>query len=316
MQVLGKIGTRMDGGDQRPHITLVRGPIVSTSRSINNEATPSIAFAYLTAYLKAYGYPVSWVDAIGHGLNRYWPLADYPGYQCQGLTFEEIVAAIPPQTQIIGFSAMFSGEWPIQRDLLRRIRAAFPKALIVAGGEHITALTEFSLREAEVIDVCVRGEGEHTFFEVAEAYRTGKGFNDIAGTAFLDGSGHYVEPNGLTRIKDIDNLPWPYWPDGYLEGFWARGKSYGVLSERDMPMMISRGCPYKCTFCSNPHMWTNRYTLREVDDVIAEIKHYLDRFRITAVQLYDLTAIAKRSWAVEFCSKLVEAGIRLNWSLP
>lgn len=306
----------MSDNAPRPRVTLVRGPIVSTSRSINNEATPSIAFAYLSAYLISHGYSVSWVDAIGHGLSRYWPLADYPGYQCQGLTFDEIVAAIPPDTGVIGFSAMFSGEWPVQRDLLRRIRAEFPKALIVAGGEHITALTEFSLRDCGVIDICVRGEGEHTFFEVIEAHRTGRGFSDIAGTAFIDELGSFIEPNALTRIKDIDNLPWPHWPDGYLEAFWARGKSYGVLSERDMPMMISRGCPYKCTFCSNPRMWTNRYSLRQADDVIAEIKHYIARYQITAVQLYDLTAIAKRAWAVEFCKKLLEAGIRLNWSLP
>lgn len=63
-------------------------------------------------------------------------------------------------------------------------------------------------------------------------------------------------------------------------------------------------------------MWTTRYSLRQVDDVIAEIKHYIQRYQITAVQLYDLTAITKRAWAIEFCNKLLAEGIRLNWSLP
>src|SRR5207247_9203855 len=92
-------------------------------------------------------------------------------------------------------------------------------------------------------------------------------------------------------IRYINASPWPYWPDGYLEKYWAAGKSYGVCSERDVPLMVSRGCPYQCTFCSSPQMWTTTYKLRDVDDVIAEIKHYQEQYDITAFQLYDLTAI-------------------------
>lgn len=83
-----------------------------------------------------------------------------------------------------------------------------------------------------------------------------------------------------------------------------------------MPMMVSRGCPFQCTFCSSPRMWTTRYLLRDVDDVIAETKSYIARYKITAVQLYDLTAITKKSWAVELCTKLLTEGIDLKWSLP
>jgi len=83
-----------------------------------------------------------------------------------------------------------------------------------------------------------------------------------------------------------------------------------------MPIMASRGCPYRCTFCSNPNMWTTRYILRGVDELIAEIKHYIARYNITALQFYDLTAITKKRWTVEFCTRLIEEGIDLNWSLP
>jgi radical SAM superfamily enzyme YgiQ (UPF0313 family) len=50
--------------------------------------------------------------------------------------------------------------------------------------------------------------------------------------------------------------------------------------------------------------------------VIAEIKHYQRKYDITAFQLYDLTAIVKKSWTVEFCQKLLDEGIKLKWSLP
>ena len=299
-----------------PNVTLVRGPIVSTVNAFNNEATPAIGFAYISGYLAERGYSVDIVDAIGEGLDKFWSLEAYTGYHCQGLTFDEILSRIPRTTEVIGVSAMFSGEWPVTRDLVLRLREHFPMALIVAGGEHITALTEYSLRDCPAIDLCVRGEGEHTLLEILETYRANGSYAELAGVAFLDSGGTYVSTGNLPRIRAINSIPWPNWPDGYLEHFWAAGKSYGVATERDMPIMASRGCPYQCTFCSNAHMWTTRYILRDVDDLIREIKSYQSRYDITALQFYDLTAITKKRWTVEFCNRLVEEGIALKWSLP
>lgn len=303
-------------GRNFPFVTFVRGPIVSAVKAVNNEATPSIAYAYLAAYIQKRGYQFALVDGIASGLNRIWRLAKYPGYQCQGLTFDEVLAQIPSESGVLAFSAMFSGEWPVMRDMIKRARQKFPFALFVAGGEHITALTEYSLRDCPEIDVCVRGEGEHTFFEVLEAFREGRGFSNVSGVAYLDETGRYWLNGGLPRIRDVDAIPWPHWPVGYLEKFWAAGKSYGVQSERDMPIMATRGCPYQCTFCSSPQMWTTRYTLRDSDDLIAEIQSYIERYNITSLQFYDLTAVTKKSWTVEYCEKLLAAGIHIKWSLP
>ena len=316
--VVRRIGPLEDAkpGGPKKKVALVRGPLVYATRSLNNEATPCIAFAYLSAYLRAHGYEVLWVDAIGEGLNQTSELPNHPGYSIQGLTFEEVLARLPDDVGIVGLSGMFSGEWPVMRDLITCIREKLPEALLVAGGEHVTALSEYSLRDCPQLDLCVRGEGEHTFLEVCKAFEEGRGYADVSGTAFLDDDGAYVEGQGLPRIRDVDHIPWPHWPEGYLEAFWRAGKSYGVSTERDMPMLVSRGCPFQCTFCSSPNMWTTRYVLRDPDDIIAEIKSYIERYDITAIQLYDLTAITKKRWAVEFCTKLIEEGIHLKWSLP
>ncbi len=107
------------------------------------------------------------------------------------------------------------------------------------------------------------------------------------------------------RIKDVDEIGRPYWPKGYIQKFWDKGKSYGVATKRDMPIMASRGCPYRCSFCSNSQMWTTRYTLRSVDDVLDEIKGYIRDYNITALQFYDLTAIINRKWIIDFCDRLL-----------
>lgn len=298
------------------NVTLLRGPIVSTTGALNNEAVPAIGLAYIAGYLHARGIEAKIVDSIGEGINRVWPLEGFDGYQCQGLTFEETFARIPHDVDVIGVSVMFSGEWPAQKLFLSKLRDSFPNATIVAGGEHITALTEFSLREVPGIDYCVRGEGEHAFFELLCNISADHDPRNTPAIAYIDEAGKYQESTNLTRIKDIDHIAWPHWPDGYMERFWEHGKSYGVQTERDMPLMISRGCPFQCTFCSNPRMWTTRYALRNVDDVIAEMKHYRERYDVTAFQLYDLTAITKKSWAVDLCTRMLDENINVKWSLP
>lgn len=297
-------------------VTLVRGPIIFEDGAFNNEATPPIGLAYIAGFLKEKGFSVEIVDAIGEALNQRYPLSDCPGFSAQGLTPDEVVARIPGDTQVIGFSAMFSGEWPANRSLVERIRREHPNALIIAGGEHATALPEYILRDCPAIDFIVKGEGENTIYEVLDGLSSGVPPSEIGGIAFVDEAGIFRNTAESARIRELDAMPWPYWPEGLLERFWAAGKSHGVLTERDMPMLASRGCPYRCTFCSNPQMWTTRYVLREPAEVIREIRYYKEKYDITSVQFYDLTAITKRKWIIEFCKELIRQEIYIKWSLP
>lgn len=300
---------------ERRKVVLVRGPMV-TATALSNLATPSIALAYLGGYIRPHGYECEVIDALAEGLDRFWPVDGYPMLLGQGLTSEEVVARIPLDADAVAFTVMFSAEWPVQRDFILAVRKRLPNALFVAGGEHITALTEYSMRDCPALDVCVRGEGERTLLEVLEAHRLGKKIHEAVGSIGCR-DGERVWINGpLERMRKLDQIPWPYWPEGYLERFWEAGKAFGIQSPRDMPMLASRGCPYQCTFCSSPQMWTTRYVLRDPDDLIREIKRYIERFDITAIQFYDLTAIVKKAWTMEFCQRLLDNNIQLNWSLP
>lgn len=162
---------------------------------MNNEATPSIAFAYISSYIAKQGYPFTIVDGIGSALNQVWPLEEFPGHQIQGLPIDLIIELIPAHSSVLAFSGMFSGDWPMLRILIKRARKRFPNALIVAGGEHMTALTEYCLRDCPELDVCVRGEGEQTFYELLESWRTQEDYSEINGIGFLDGD-RYIQ-NGF-----------------------------------------------------------------------------------------------------------------------
>ena len=298
------------------HVVLVRAPVLFSQGSANNEAVPHLAYAYLSAYLREAGFKVTIVDAIAEGLNRVVGYSACPGTLIQGLSVSETVQRIPADASIIGFSCMFSAEWLLNRDLVQQTRARFPDALLVAGGEHVTALPEYSLRDCPALDVIVKGEGEATMLAVCLNHTQHGDFGQVPGTCYLDQGQTLIDRGGLPRIRQVDALPWPQWPEGYLEKFWSAGKSYGIRHGRDIPILASRGCPYQCTFCSSPSMWTTRYVLRDIDDLMAEIEHYVERYQVDSIQFYDLTAITKKRWTVAFAKRLIESGLRLKWSLP
>ena len=300
---------------EKPTVALVRAPLLSREGALNNEAVPHIGMAYIAGYLRQSDFPVAFIDGIAEGLNdiQSWP--GHEGFQLQGISLDAVVARIPEGAEVIGFTSMFSAEWVLLRELIEKTRRRFPHALLVGGGEHFTALPQYLLGDCRNLDVIVKGEGEAILHELIEAWMA-DGYSAVSGICFIDDNGDYHDNGGLPRIREPDNIPWPYWPEGYLEKFWAAGKSYGIRSERDVSLLATRGCPYRCTFCSSPQMWSTRYVMRDVDDVISEIKHYIQRYEATSFQLYDLTAFTRKRWTVEFCRRLKAEKLDIRWSLP
>jgi anaerobic magnesium-protoporphyrin IX monomethyl ester cyclase len=90
----------------------------------------------------------------------------------------------------------------------------------------------------------------------------------------------------------------------------------GISHGRNIAMLATRGCPYQCTFCSNPSMWTIRYVMRSVSDVVDEIVDHIKRYRVNSIDFYDLTAIVKRDWILQFIAELEHRDIHITWQLP
>lgn len=295
-------------------VTLIRFAFVSSQGSINNEPSPPIGLAYLAGVCKSQNVEVKGIDSTGMDVNKIFKI---PGTKLQGngIDIDEIINLIDPRTEIFGISTMFSHEWNYNRECIKKIRKHFPEAIIVAGGEHVTALPEYVLRDCESIDYISLGEGEETWSEIIDYKKNNKSFENIKGLAYLK-NGQFVKTAYRERIKHIDNIPWPDWEVFPIESYLDSAMSFGAGSGRNMPIMASRGCPFECTFCSNPLMYGRKYYLRQIDDLIKQIKYYIERYNITGLQFYDLTAIIRKDWVIDFCKALKENNINLEWSLP
>jgi hypothetical protein len=118
------------------------------------------------------------------------------------------------------------------------------------------------------------------------------------------------------RIRTVDDIAWPSWDEIPLENYLANGLGMAAVRGRNMPMVASRGCPYKCTFCSNPQMWTQRWIPRDPHLVVEEMKHYIAKYKVNHFEFYDLTAIVRREWIWEFTELLMRENLGITWALP
>jgi radical SAM superfamily enzyme YgiQ (UPF0313 family) len=294
--------------------SLIRTPSVVGRFALTLNRTPPLSVAYLAGSLTAAGHEVQVIDAVGEALE-----AIHPGYRpdilINGLSVAEIVERIRPDTDFVGISCLFSHEWPLIRDLIAATARRFPAVPIVLGGEHATAVPELCLEDAPGLSACALGEGDETIVDLLEASTGRKALADVAGIVFRAAEGpRRTAPRG--RIRDVDDIPAPRWDLTPIEHYLDGGLSFGVDRGRTMPLLATRGCPYRCTFCSSPQMWTTRYTTRAPALVVDEIAQYVERYGAENFDFYDLTSIVKRDWVLEFCRHLEARGLRVTWQLP
>src|SRR5882672_8825356 len=137
--------------------TIIRPPELIQALNVAELIVPPIGPAYVAAAARAAGHEVTLIDAVALGIDNFTKRER--GTLLHGLSYDEILDLIPSDSGCIGISTHFSFEWPVCRPLLQKIRSRFPKAFLIAGGEHATAVPEFSIAESP-LDAVVMGEGE------------------------------------------------------------------------------------------------------------------------------------------------------------
>ena len=296
-------------------IVLLRFPAVIPAGQFNvSSIAPPLSVACLAAYLKQRGLPVKVIDALGENLEKIEFVPGRNDIKSRGLSVGEIIARIPPDVDVLGVSCMFSSEWPFNREVIKALKAAFPKAAIFAGGEHATALPELVLAQAPGVDAVVLGEGEETLLELIAARAAGSDIGGIKGIA-LRKNGVITKTPQRPRLKTLDEMPLPCWDAVPIENYFASKQSHGPYLGKTLPILASRGCPYLCKFCSNAEMWGTYYTYRTPSSVVDEIELYIAKYGIKCVEFYDLSPIIGKKWLYDFCSLLLSRNVKIYWQM-
>ena len=213
------------------------------------------------------------------------------------------IAAFQPDLVGIGFMTQTRFR---ALEINRILREKLPNAKFVLGGVGPTVEPDKTFERFRP-DALVVGEGEKALMEIV---RTGT-FAGIPGV-FIPG-----QPFREAEVFwNLDELPQPaidcmpdfyryLCPPGGIRGKWFKSGT---------PMiMTSRGCPYRCTFCSSHLMFSRKVRRRSVGHVLAEIRDLHDRFGIDAVYFFDDTFNVQREWLKEFCAALEKEPYQLTW---
>ncbi|MBI4489158.1 MAG: cobalamin B12-binding domain-containing protein [Deltaproteobacteria bacterium] len=295
-------------------IVLLRPPLVIQKWENASTICPPLGLAYVAAAIRNAGFNLRCVDALGEApFQRI--ILENPNFLVYGLSTREIVERVG-KCDILGVSLMFSHDWPVAKSVIQALRQANPQATIICGGEHINAIPEFCLQDCPEIDICVLGEGEETIVDLLKTLHEGCRLEKVPGIVFRSNDGSCVRTPARARIRKLEEIAWPAWDLFPLENYLANGLGYGVNPGRTVPLLVSRGCPFECTFCSSPQMWTTRYQVRSTDDVIGEMQFYIDRYQAQNFDFYDLTAIIRKDWIMEFCEKAIAKKWNFTWQMP
>ena len=184
---------------------------------------------------------------------------------------------------IIGFSTRSLLDTP-SLPLLHRIKAEFPKTVLVAGGFGPFLSPSFYL---DAVDFVAFGDGEETILDIANAVEADRPIRDIPNLIYKD-NGHLIHNPVRPPTHSLEKYPLPDFDNPgicYIDDNALHKKDPLFIFDPDVdtyPMMIGRGCVGKCSYCS-AGQWVKMYRdygavsvrphrIRPIDHIIGELK--------------------------------------------
>ena len=155
----------------------------------------------------------------------------------------------------------------------------------------------------EHADYVVCGEGEGALPELIKALEDGGDVSGIQNLCFRQGD-TIVQNPWRPLVEDLDALPIPNY--GLIHG-WKAKRGKGVVS-----IATSRGCPFNCSFCSVIILFGRKHRVNSVDRIMEEIRR--NGLQANHIFFCDDNFTANRARTKELCERIIEAGLKIEWS--
>ena len=193
------------------------------------------------------------------------------------------------------------------------VKKYLPKAVVIVGGPHLSALPEETLNEFQNFDIGVIGEGEETVGELAGKISHGEPVDDTEGIVYRkDGSSRTTARR--SPIRDLDSLPLPARHlldvSRYSKGHSHRGFSRSFLKITEI--MTSRGCPNRCIFCASDVVMGCGVRFKSAARVNAEIAECVERYAFNHFTISDDTFILKEERLYSICEEFAKRKVSWN----
>lgn len=271
---------------------LIVNPYTETDRTAGKfnkflEAMPPISVAYVAAALEQAGIDVACYDDFVNG----GAISD----------FEAAVRREKPD--IIGFSNVTPTAPGVTR-LSTFCRTRFPDIILMQGGVHATVYAQMILESGET-DYIVHNEGEVTAVKLIECLESGGNLEEVTGISYM-ADGEYRKNTPRPMIEDLDTIPFPAW---HLLP-WERYRLFNFARVASPATLVlgSRGCPYRCNFCSLTVMGHTRRK-RSIKNLVDECEYMYERYGIKQMAYVDPIFPISRKEALAFRDEVVKRGL-------
>lgn len=178
------------------------------------------------------------------------------------------------KADIVGITALTS-EIPSAYGIADRFREKGVK--VVMGGVHVSALPDEALRHSDAV---VIGEAELVWHKLLEDFKRGGLKPRYKASCLCDMKNMAVPRRNLLDRKM------------YGSGFYT--------------LQATRGCPFKCDYCTVTAFFGNKFRVRPVDEVVEEIKG----FGAKEFFFMDDNIAGRSGYAKELFEKLIPLNVR------
>ncbi len=258
---------------------------------------PNLGILYLAAILDQNNIPVEILD-----------LEQYYGLEPDELT--KIIIEKIERYEIIGITSL-TNTFYLVKQIAELIKKSNKEKIVVLGGPHVSFQYEEILKAEPLIDFICVGESETSFLELTNliireknslmsSQAFGRELGAIKGLAYRNLEGNVIF-TGLPKPIDIDTIPQP---SRYLlsqENFYYRVAS----------VIINRGCPNACSFCSRQKLFP-KTRIRSLNSILSEIRDIISYQTYNYINFYDNINIEKKFFQ-NFCKLFIDNEIKIPW---
>jgi len=288
---------------------------IKSARDIN--PLPPIGIGMLASVLEKNKYQVEILDCLVRGWDQEEETQANKDIVRVGLTDDQIKEYIKEfKPDVVGVSCMFSVQHKIYPQIFAAIKSVNSSIITVGGGAHVTVCSKEILEDPNC-DYVISGEGEESIVEFLEVLQGRKSFESVDGLGWEKDSSDYVLNPKLKWIEDLDSLPFPAYHLIGLEQYFGLESSHGIRHEKKYaPIVTSRGCPAKCTFCSANKMFGYKFRTRSAQNVLDELWFLKKKYGIKEIMFEDDNVTASRKHATELFQMMIDQKIDLQWDTP
>ncbi len=198
---------------------------------------------------------------------------------------------------------------------ISQVRKFLPEAKIVIGGPQPTG-DPFEILNYISADYAFREESElgfPIFIERLIAHKTNEFgedvLRDVPGLIWRKGESIICNPPKV--VEDLDSLVMPAWDLMDPRDFPFQRDYTFAMNYPMAPFITSRGCPFKCTFCS---VGAIKFRERSIANVIEELKVLHEKFGVREFNMIDNCCGYRVEYMINFCKALIDSGLNVPWN--